>query len=245
MKSTAIVTGSAKGIGKAIALKLISDGYFILAIDMDEEEGKRLESETGIENLMFVKADVSKTEDVSYLYNIVKEKHDLQLLVNNAGIVKDNMIWKMPEEDFDSVISVNLKGVWLMCRDASTIMKEKGKGKIVNISSRAWLGDNRGQSNYVSSKAGIVGLTRVLAVELGRFGINVNCVAPGLIQTPLTLSLPETTLNELIQKQPAKRMGTPEDIAHAVSFLASENSSFITGQVIHVDGGRSVGSLDF
>ena len=169
----------------------------------------------------------------------------VDVLVNNAGVIRDNMIWKMPKEDFDFVIDVNLKGTWMMCREAAIIMKEQKSGKIVNISSRAWLGNNMGQSNYTASKAGIVGLTRVLALELGYYNINVNAVAPGLIDTPLTQALSEEVMQKLISAQPTKKMGKPDDIANAVSFLVSEKSNFITGQIIHVDGGRSIGSTIF
>jgi NAD(P)-dependent dehydrogenase (short-subunit alcohol dehydrogenase family) len=147
----------------------------------------------------------------------------------------------MPADDFDTVINTNLKGTWLMCKAAAKIMKEQKSGRIVNISSRAWLG-NPGQSNYSASKAGIIGLTRVLALELGKFNILVNAIAPGLIDTPLTQSLPADVLQKLIQAQPTKTIGKPVDIANAVSFLVSEKTGFITGQVIYVDGGKSIGA---
>jgi len=132
-----------------------------------------------------------------------------------------------------------------MCREAAKVMREQNSGRIVNISSRAWLGNNRGQSNYTASKAGIVGLTRVLALELGKYNVNVNAVAPGLIDTPLTQNLSPKVLDQLIEAQPTKKMGKPEDIANAVAFLLSDESDFITGQIIHVDGGRSIGSTIF
>jgi NAD(P)-dependent dehydrogenase (short-subunit alcohol dehydrogenase family) len=147
----------------------------------------------------------------------------------------------MPEEDFNRVIEVNLKGTWLMCKAAAQQMKTQGFGRIVNISSRAWLG-NRGQSNYSAAKAGVVSLTRVLALELGKFNIAVNAVAPGLIDTPLTQKLKPEVLQQLIQAQPGKNIGRPEDVARAVSFLGSEKTNFITGQILYVDGGKSIGS---
>ena len=147
----------------------------------------------------------------------------------------------MSMEDFDSVLNVNLKGTWLMCREASRIMKEQKSGRIVNISSRAWLG-NAGQSNYSASKAGIVALTRVLALELGRHNVLVNAIAPGLIDTPLTQKLNPAVLGKLIEAQPTKTMGKPEDIANLVSFLVSVQNQFITGQTIYVDGGKSIGA---
>jgi len=147
----------------------------------------------------------------------------------------------MPLEDFDKVVDINLKGTWLMCKTAGTLMRNQKRGRIINIASRAWLG-NRGQSNYSASKAGVVGLTRVLALELGKYGVLVNAIAPGLIDTPLTQKLPEDVQEKLIQAQPTKSMGQPEDIANAVAFLSSEKTQFITGQTIYVDGGKSIGA---
>jgi NAD(P)-dependent dehydrogenase (short-subunit alcohol dehydrogenase family) len=151
------------------------------------------------------------------------------------------MIWKMPADDFDAVIHVNLKGSWLMCKEAAIIMREQKNGRIVNIASRAWLG-NRGQSNYSASKAGIVGLTRVLALELGKYGIMVNAIAPGFIDTPLTQKLSADVREKLIQSQPLKIIGKPADIANAVVFLTAEKTQFITGQTIYIDGGKSIGA---
>jgi len=162
-------------------------------------------------------------------------------LVNNAGIIRDNMIWKMPVGDFDQVVQINLKGTWLMCREAAKLMKEQNSGRIVNIASRAWLG-NPGQSNYSASKAGVISLTRVLALELGKYNVLVNAIAPGLIDTPLTQKLEKDVLEKLILSQPTRSMGQPSDVANAVSFLVSESTHFITGQVLYVDGGKSIGA---
>ena len=175
-----------------------------------------------------------------FLY-IIEKYNLLDVLVNNAGIIRDNMIWNMSVEDFDLVVNVNLKGTWMMCRESAKVMKEQMSGRIINIASRAWLG-NRGQSNYSSSKAGVVSLTRVLALELGKYNVCVNAIAPGLIDTPLTQKLEKEVLQKLIDAQPTKTMGKPEDIANVVSFLASEKTQFITGQTIYVDGGKSIGS---
>lgn len=166
----------------------------------------------------------------------------MDALINNAGIIKDNLIWKMPAIDFDSVLNINLKGTWLMCREASRIMMEQRSGRIVNISSRAWLG-NSGQSNYSASKAGVVSLTRVMALELGQYGVLVNAIAPGLIDTPLVQGLSEEVRGKLIRAQPTGKMGRPEDVAHVVAFLCNENTQFLTGQTIYVDGGRSIGAM--
>ncbi len=241
-KKVAIVTGSAKGIGKAIAYRLANESYFIVLVDVDDQNGKILEGELGKENSRFIHCDVSREEEVAVLFQTVINDYDkVDVLVNNAGILRDNIIWKMPSEDFDSVIQVNLKGPWLMCKEASKIMKKRNAGRIINIASRAWLG-NRGQSNYSASKAGIVGLTRVLALELGKYNVCVNAIAPGLIDTPLTQALPEEIRQKLIQAQPTKAMGKPEDVANTVAFLASEETQFITGQTIYVDGGKSIGA---
>ncbi len=237
----AIVTGASKGIGKAIAQRLRLEEYIVILVDVDKENGLRVANELG-EGCEFIACDISNKADVGELFDAVISTHGkIDVLVNNAGIIKDNVIWKMPEEDFDSVVDINLKGTWLMCKKAGTIMRDQKNGRIVNITSRAWLG-NRGQSNYAASKAGVVGLTRVLALELGKYGVLVNAIAPGLIDTPLTQKLPENVQEKLIQAQPTKSMGQPEDIANAVAFLSDEKTQFITGQTIYVDGGKSIGA---
>jgi NAD(P)-dependent dehydrogenase (short-subunit alcohol dehydrogenase family) len=175
---------------------------------------------------------------------ILSERKKIDILVNNAGIIKDNLIWKMSEEEFDHVIKVNLKGSWLLCKEVVPVMREQKNGRIINIASRAWLG-NPGQSNYSASKGGLISLTRVLALELAPKNITVNAVAPGLIKTPMTESLTEEVYQKLLDKQPSKQAGEPEDVADAVAFLASDEAGFINGQVIHVDGGRSIGSAIF
>src|SRR5574343_76577 len=236
----AVVTGGARGIGKAIVKELVKNKYFVVAVDLDKKSGEQLIKE--INNTEYYNCDISSAKDVSGLFKHIVKKHgQLDLLVNNAGIIRDNMIWNMPEEDFDTVISVNLKGTWQMCKQASVIMKEQNKGRIVNIASRAWLG-NRGQSNYSASKAGIVGITRVLALELGKYNVCVNAIAPGLIDTPHTQKLRSDVLESLINAQPTKSIGKPEDIANAVVFLGSYKTNFITVQTIYVDGGKSIGA---
>lgn len=242
-KKTAIVTGAAKGIGKAIAERLSDDGFFILIVDVDNENGSKLARNLGNDKAAsFYNCNIQSEDEVSGLFSkAVKEHKKIDVLVNNAGIIKDNMIHKMTLDDFESVIGINLKGTWLMCREAAKIMREQKSGRIINISSRAWLG-NAGQSNYSASKAGIVGLTRVLALELGKYNVLVNAIAPGLIDTPLTQALTQEVRNKLIQAQPTKTMGKPEDVAYAVSFLANEKTQFITGQTIYIDGGKSIGA---
>ncbi|MBI2271175.1 MAG: SDR family oxidoreductase [Bacteroidetes bacterium] len=241
-KRIALVTGAGKGIGKAIVKKLIADNCFVIAIDIDENGGKKLLAEFGKDKLSFAKADITKEKIIQQLFQKIISKHkQVDILVNNAGVIRDNLIWNMTTAEFDTVININLKGTWLMCREAAIIMKRQNGGRIINISSRAWLG-NRGQSNYSASKAGVVSLTRALALELGKYNVFVNAIAPGLIDTPLTQKLEKEILGKLIEAQPTKSMGKPEDVATAVSFLAAETTQFITGQTIYVDGGKSIGS---
>jgi len=240
-KRVAIITGAAKGIGKAIAERMVSEGYLSVLVDIDADNGNALAEKLG-GTAHYKSCDISDMSAVKNLFEeVVKEFGGVDVIINNAGIIKDNVIWKMPEEDFDQVVDINLKGTWSMCKVAGTLMREQQRGRIVNISSRAWLG-NRGQSNYAASKAGVVGLTRVLALELGKYGVLVNAIAPGLIDTPLTQKLPENVQEKLIQAQPTKSMGQPEDIANAVAFLCNEQTQFITGQTLYVDGGKSIGA---
>lgn len=240
-KRIAIITGAAKGIGKAIAERMIGENYITILVDVDRENGETLANVLG-DSAKFVNCDISNVDEVNSLFDsVMKELGQIDVVVNNAGIIRDNVIWKMPIEDFDKVVDINLKGTWLMCKVASTLMREQKSGRIINIASRAWLG-NRGQSNYSASKAGVVGLTRVLALELGKYGVLVNAIAPGLIDTPLSQKLPKDIQEKLIQAQPTKSMGQPEDIANVVAFLSAEKTQFITGQTIYVDGGKSIGA---
>lgn len=241
---TAIVTGAGKGIGLAIAQKLADDGFRVIIAELDEAAARQAVQDIGTTNTEYHTCDISDKVDVADLFDMVKEKYgreNLHVVVNNAGVIRDHMIWKMTSEEFDQVISVNLRGVWLMCREAAKVFRENKGGRIINISSRAWLG-NPGQTNYTASKAGVVGMTRSLALELGKYGATVNAVAPGLIDTPMTRGLPKDVLQRLIDLQPTKTMGTPADIAEMVAYLASDKASFITGQVLQVDGGKSVGT---
>lgn len=241
-KQVAIVTGAGKGIGKAIATRFVNEGYFTIIVDVDDNAGKALESDLSSDNSRYIKCDISEEADVKALFNTVMTDYEkVDILVNNAGIIRDNMIWKMSVEDFDLVQKVNLRGTWLMCKEAGIIMRELKKGRIVNVASRAWLG-NRGQSNYSASKAGVVALTRVLALELGKYGVLVNTIAPGLIDTPLTKGLRDDVKEMLIQAQPTKAMGTPEDVANAIAFLTNSEMGFITGQTLYVDGGKCIGA---
>ncbi len=173
---------------------------------------------------------------------VIEKFGSIDVLVNNAGIIRDNLISNISEQDWDQVLDVNLKGAFLCCQAVFPILKSQRSGKIVNIVSRAWLG-SIGQANYTASKGGLVSLTRSLALEFARFQINVNAVAPGLIDTPMTQGMPTEGRERLIRMQPTGKMGKVEDIAAAVAFLASDDAEFITGQVLHVDGGKSCGLL--
>ena len=191
---------------------------------------------------LVVKTDVSKKDSVQAMVDqTLQEFGRLDILVNNAGITRDALLHKMTEEQWDAVIAVNLKGVFLCSQAASRPMVEQQYGKIINISSRGMLG-NIGQANYSASKAGVAGLTRTLALELARYNINVNAVAPGFIDTPMTQAIPDKVKEKFISSIPLRRIGQPRDIANVVAFLATEEASYVTGQVIFVCGGRSIGA---
>lgn len=241
-RKTVIVTGGAQGIGFAIASRFVSDGCTVIITDIDDVRGRDAATAIGSDHCYFSQCDSSDETQVEELFRFTKERFGkVDVLVNNAGIIRDRVIWKMTVDEFDTVIRVNLRGTWLMCRQAAILMREQKSGLIVNIGSRAWLG-NPGQTNYSASKAGIVGLTRSLALELGPAGVRVNAVAPGLIDTPLARGLPAEVLQKLVAAQPTRTMGMPQDVAAVVAFLASDESKFMTGQVLYVDGGKSIGA---
>ncbi|MEH6944878.1 SDR family NAD(P)-dependent oxidoreductase [Bacillus sp. JJ722] len=238
----AIVTGSGKGIGKCIIQKLVQEGAFVTVSDINEQtcEDTVNEIREAGGRAIAVVADVSKVEDVKkVVQNTIEAFGKIDILVNNAGILKDTRIKDMEEEDWDQVIDVCLKGAFLCSKYVSSHMVEQNYGKIINISSRAYLG-NPGQANYSSAKAGIVGLTRSLSKELGRNNINVNAVAPGLIETDALKNHPKYEKIKELQKKdtPVPRIGLPEDVANAVLFFASDDSSYISGDILHVTGGR-------
>lgn len=238
---TAVVTGGSRGIGKAIALKLAGMGANI--VFNYRSEGPNVSelveelSAKGVQ-VLACKGDVSSFEEAGNIVNAAIEKFgSIDVLVNNAGITKDNLILRMNEDDFDKVIDVNLKGTFNCIKNASRQMLKQKSGKIVNISSIVGVAGNAGQCNYAASKAGIIGLTKSLAKEFGSRGITVNAVAPGFIQTDMTAVLSEKVKEGLMDSIPMKRLGSAEDVANLVCFLASDAASYITGQVINVDGG--------
>ena len=237
----AVVTGAARGIGKEIAVDLAKSGAKIVVSDilfeMAEETATEIKKEYGVETLA-VKTDVSSMSDTEELIKTTMSTFgSVDILVNNAGVTRDNLIMRMTEEEWDFVININLKGVFNCIKSVTRTMMKQRAGKIINITSVVGQMGNAGQINYSASKAGVIGMTKTTAKELSSRGINVNAVAPGFIQTEMTDRLPESAKDGLKQMIPLKKLGNPEDIAKAVSFLASDASDYITGQVINVDGG--------
>lgn len=237
---TALVTGAARGIGLAIAKSLGESGANVVISDILADlvaAAQKNLADGGIKSAWHA-GDVSKTEDVNSLFAVAVEKFGtVDILVNNAGITRDALILRMDERDWDLVMAVNLKGTFLCSKAAARIMMKNRFGRIINISSVVGIMGNAGQANYSASKAGIIGLTKSLAKELASRNITVNAVAPGYIATEMTASLPKEATEKFLESIPLGRPGTPADIAAAVKFLAAEESSYITGQVIHVDGG--------
>ena len=231
----AIITGGGRGIGKATAQLFINEGATVVIAEFDEVSGQSTANELGAH---FIKTDISNEESVNALFNFVSSEFgQLDILVNNAGILADSTLKKLDPDSFDAVINVNLRGVYLCGRAAADIMIEQGSGVILNASSVVAHHGNFGQTNYVASKAGVNGITKVWARELGKDGIRVNAVAPGFIQTNMTAGMPEKVVNMMGEKVPLKRWGQPEDVANAYTFLASDEASYITGAVLNVDGG--------
>lgn len=238
---TAVITGGAKGIGRAVSLKLGKLGAnIVINYSGSQDAAREITDEL---NSMGVKAislraDVSDAIQVNEMFETVNSTFgSIDILVCNAGIARDTLIMRMSEEDFDRVINVNLKGTFNCIKAASKYMVKQRYGRIVNMASIVGITGNAGQANYAASKAGIIGLTKSAAKELSVRNINVNAVAPGFISTDMTETLPDKIKTEYMDKIPLKRCGTPEDVAECVAFLCSDVSSYITGQVINVDGG--------
>jgi len=237
---TAIVTGGGRGIGKAISIALAKKGVNVVVvgtnIDIASQTAQEL-SGLGVKSIA-VKADVSQTDDVKNIFEkTLSEFGRVEILVNNAGITRDSLLIRMKDEDWDSVLNVNLKGTFLCTREAVKIMIKQKYGRIINISSIVAFMGNPGQANYSASKAGIVGLTKTVAREYANRGITVNAIAPGFITTAMTETIPENIKNDMLKVIPMNRFGTTDDIAHGVVFLASPDAGYITGQLLHINGG--------
>jgi 3-oxoacyl-[acyl-carrier protein] reductase len=247
----ALITGGASGIGKATALRFAEEGAAVMFCDVNEAAGKETEAELG-EGARYYHVDVRNAGQVqAWVDDVVQQYGRLDILVNNAGVLRDGQLNKfqdgelvrqMSEEDFEFVLDVNLKGTFLCTRAATPQMVKQGGGVVLNASSIVGLDGNFGQTNYVASKAGVIGMTKVWARELGRYNIRVNAVAPGFTATEMIAAMPEKVLEGMRSRTPLRRMGDPRDIANAYLFLASDEASFITGVVLRVDGGIVVGT---
>ncbi len=235
-----VITGAGRGIGRATALKFAEEGATVIVAEFDPDTGKTTESDILKKGHQaeFIPVDVSDESSVNRLFDDITNRYGrVDVLVNNAGILQDSTLKKLEPEQFDRVISVNLRGVYLCTRRASDLMREQGSGVILNASSVVAHYGNFGQTNYVAAKAGVIGMTKVWARELGKDGIRVNAVAPGFIATDMTAGIPEKILDMMRDKVPLKRMGDPKDIANAYCFLASDEARYINGAVLNVDGG--------
>ena len=243
---SAIVTGSARGIGAAVAKRLANDGFAVAVLDLDEDTCVPVRDQITSAGGKAIAVGVDVSDEMAVedaVKRIAEELGRPAVLVNNAGITRDNLLFKLTTEDWDAVMNVHLRGAFLMSRATQRYMTESGWGRIINLSSTSALG-NRGQANYSTAKAGLQGFTKTLAIELGKFGVTVNAIAPGFIETKMTADTAlrmgidfEEFKNGAIKQIPVARVGQPEDIAAVVSFFAREESSFVSGQVIYVAGG--------
>lgn len=241
MDKVALITGAARGIGKQIAITLAKEGYNI-ALNYRTNTDSIIELKDKIESYgvkcFLIQGDVSVYEDTERMTKeTIEEFGKIDVLVNNAGITKDTLLLRMKEEDFESVINVNLIGTYNMTKNVSSYMMKARNGRIINVSSVVGVSGNAGQSNYSASKAGIIGFTKSLAKELASRNILVNAVAPGFIETDMTKALKDDVKEKIFEQIPLKREGKAEEVANVVKFLASSDSSYITGQVINIDGG--------
>lgn len=236
----ALITGAARGIGKAVAVGMAKEGANIGIADVNVESAENTAREvrsSGVKSIA-VELDVSRQDNVIHAFEtFVKEFGKLDILVNNAGITRDAVLLRMKEEDWDTVLNINLKGTFLCSKEAVKIMAKQRSGKIISISSVVAFIGNPGQANYSTSKAGLIGLTKTIAKEYASRGIRANAVAPGFIQTAMTDVLTDEVKSDMKRAIPLGEFGTPEDVANTIKFLASDESDYITGQVIHVNGG--------
>jgi 3-oxoacyl-[acyl-carrier protein] reductase len=243
----AIITGAARGIGAGTAKRFADEGAAVAVLDINEEQAQETAAGLGAGKAIGVACNVADSASVeAAVGRVIDELGGLHILVNNAGITRDNLLFKLTEEDWDSVINVHLKGAFLMSKAAQKTFVDQKYGKILNLSSISANG-NRGQANYSAAKAGVQGFTRTLALELGPFGVNVNAIAPGFIATEMTddtarrLKMDVDEFRALnAEANPVKRVGFPEDIAAAAAFLCSDEASYITGQILYVDGGAKI-----
>ncbi|MBR4453064.1 MAG: 3-oxoacyl-[Bacteroidales bacterium] len=241
---TALITGASRGIGKTIALTFARHGAHVAFTDLqadDAAEALKKELLTYGNKVAFYPSDASKYDDAQELIKqVAAEFGRIDILVNNAGITKDNLLLRMEEKDFDAVINVNLKSVFNLTKAVQTVMLQQRSGSIINMSSVVGLHGNAGQTNYAASKAGIIGFTKSIAKELGSRNIRCNAIAPGFIETPMTLQIKEEIRNEWIKTIPLRRIGSTQDVANTALYLACDLSSYISGQVISCDGGMSM-----
>jgi 3-oxoacyl-[acyl-carrier protein] reductase len=247
----ALITGGAAGIGKATAQRFIEEGAKVILCDVNQEAGEEAVQALGTHGA-FYKVDVTDRQAVqAWVDEVIERYGQVNILVNNAGVLRDNILVKvkdgelakqMPEAEFDFVIAVNLKGVFNCTQAVAPYMIRQGGGVILNASSVVGLDGNFGQTNYVATKAGVIGMTKVWARELGRYNIRVNAVAPGFIATEMVMQMPEKIREGMVARVPLGRMGQPRDVANAYLFLSSEEGSFISGTVLRVDGGIVVGT---
>jgi 3-oxoacyl-[acyl-carrier protein] reductase len=236
----AIITGAGSGIGRESALLFAKEGAKVVVADVNEKGGEETAAQikTNGGESFFFKLDVTNREQSKNMVKTTMEKYGrIDILINNAGITQDALVAKMTEEQWDRVIDINLTGVFNCTQAVVEVMMTQGKGAIVNTSSIVGVNGNVGQVNYAATKAGLIGMTKTLAKELGRKGIRVNAVAPGFISTPMTAAVPDKILEQMKEKTPLKRLGEPKDLANAYLYLASEEANFINGAVLAVDGG--------
>jgi 3-oxoacyl-[acyl-carrier protein] reductase len=239
LNKVCIITGAARGIGKATAIKFLENGAKVVICDLDDTIVQSTVNELSkYGKIAGFTVDVTKPDDIRYMVaEVLKKFERIDVLVNNAGITADAQLVKMTSEQFDKVIDVNLKGTFNCTKEIAPSMIKSGKGKIINTSSVVGIFGNFGQTNYAASKFGVIGMTKTWAKELGKKNINVNAVAPGFILTEMSMKMPDNVLNIMKEKSPLHKLGTPEDVANACMFLASDESDFIHGAVLSVDGG--------